>query len=155
MTLAVAGTVIELVNGIKGGDAFSLQGGKLRNFMPQGIAASLQQEAEEGVASTIDQLLLYLGMVDQCLVPKQEHAHLSHFWGGGVGGEFGGELERCLEYLGYRRNAQVSYCSEKTACYQPQYKAMGGDLPPLVPSRDNIGLHAELSRPSRHDPKWH
>lgn len=78
MGIAVAGTVIELVDGIKGWDAFSLQGGEVGNFMSESIAASLQKEAEEGVASTLDQLLLYLGTIDQCLVPKQEHSHLRH-----------------------------------------------------------------------------
>lgn len=46
--------------------------------MSQSIAASLQKETEEGVASTVDQLLLYLSTTDKCLIPKQEYSHLSH-----------------------------------------------------------------------------
>ena len=81
MGIVVTCTVIELINGIECWDTFSLQGGELRNFMSQSIAASLQKEAEERVASTVNQLLLYLSTVDQCLIPKQEYSHLSHVEG--------------------------------------------------------------------------
>lgn len=74
----MACTVIELVNGIKCWDIFSLQWGELGDFMPESIAASLQKKAEERIASTVDQLLLYLYTIDQCLIPKQEYSHLSH-----------------------------------------------------------------------------
>ena len=90
MGIVVACTVIELVDGIECWDAISLQGRELGNFMSQSIAASLQEEAEEGVTSTVDQLLLYLCTVDQSLIPKQEYSHLSH-------GE--GVLGRCCRSL--------------------------------------------------------
>lgn len=79
MGITVACTVIELVDGVERWDAFSLQGGELGDFMSQSIAASLQKEAEEWIASTVHQLLLYLGTIDECLIPKQEYSHLSHF----------------------------------------------------------------------------
>ena len=91
MGINVACTVVELVDGIKRGDTFSLHGGELRNFMSQSIAAPLQQEAEEGVASAVDQLLLYLGTIDQCLIPKEEYSHLRHL---------GDVLERCCRSFG-------------------------------------------------------
>ena len=57
--------------------------------MSQSSAASLQKEAEEWVASTVDQLLLYLSTVDKCLIPKEEYSHLSHR---------GGVLEDCCGF---------------------------------------------------------
>ena len=50
--------------------------------MSQSIAASLQKEAEEWVASTLDQLLLYLSTIDQCLISKEQYSHLRHLGGG-------------------------------------------------------------------------
>ena len=78
MDIAVGSPIVELVDGVEGGDAFPLQGGELGHLVSQSVAASLQQEAEEGVPSTLDQLLLHLGTVDQCLIPKEENPHLSH-----------------------------------------------------------------------------
>lgn len=62
--------------------------------MSQSIAASLQEEAEEGVSSTVDQLLLYLCTIYQCLIPKQEYSHLSHVKGvlGGIAGAWYGDI---------------------------------------------------------------
>ena len=90
MGVAVTGTVIELINGVESWDTSSLQRRELGNFMPQSVATSLQKEAKEGIASTLDQLLLDLGTVDECLIPKEIYSHLSHL---------GGALEgrhRCL-----------------------------------------------------------
>ena len=100
MGIAVACTVVELVDGIECWDTFSLQGGELGNFMSQSIAASLQKEAEEGVASTVDQLLLYLGTIDKCLIPKEEYSHLSHL---------GDVLEKCCR-LGMEISSHTFFC---------------------------------------------
>ena len=78
MCIVVTCTVVELINGIECWDTVSLQGGELGNFMSQSVAASLQKEAKERVASTVNELLLYLCTVYQCLIPKQEYSHLSH-----------------------------------------------------------------------------
>ena len=105
MGIADANTVIELVDSIKRGDAVPLQGGKLGNFMSQRSAASLQKKAEEWVASTVDQLLLYLSTVDKCLIPKKEYSHLSHR---------GGVLEDCWGFVMWEFQGILS--REKTAC---------------------------------------
>ena len=86
MGITAACTVIEFIDGIKSWNTVPLQGGELGNFMSQSIAASLKEKAQEGVASAIDQLLLYLSTIDKCLIPKEEYSHLCHL--GGVPGGF-------------------------------------------------------------------
>ena len=89
MGITATCTVIEFVDGIKGWDTLPLQRGELGNFMSQSITASLQEEAEEGVASSVDELLLYLSTIDKCLIPKEEYSQLCHLGGvlEGCGGE--------------------------------------------------------------------
>ena len=59
--------------------------------MSQSIATSLQKEVQERIASTSDELLLYLRTVDQCLIPEEEYSHLIHL------GRYG---EKMLQVLG-------------------------------------------------------
>ena len=81
MGIAVARSVIEFVDGVKRWDTLPLQGGELGDLLSQSIATSLYEETEEWVASTVDELLLYLSTIDQCLIPKEEYSHLCHLGG--------------------------------------------------------------------------
>ena len=104
MDIAAARSVIELVDGVERRDGFPLQGGELGNLSSQSIAAPLQKKAEERIRSTLHQLLLYLGTIDKCLIPKQEDSHLSHL---------GVVLERCGK--GPQWKGQVIRVPEKAA----------------------------------------
>lgn len=48
------------------------------NLLSKGIAASLEQGAEKGVASTFEELCLQLSATDMRSVPKQEQTYLLH-----------------------------------------------------------------------------
>ena len=101
--ITATSTVIEFVDGIKCWDTLPLQRGELGNLMSQGITASLQEEAEEGIASSIDELLLYLSTSDKCLIPKEEYSQLCHLDGVledcGEREAWDGEFKACV-YLG-------------------------------------------------------
>lgn len=105
MGIAAACPVVEFVDGAEGWDSCSLQGGELGNFMSQSIATSLDEEAEKWVASTVNQLLLYLSAIDKGLIPKKEDAHFNHL---------GVVLEDCSGHLGVEY--QVMLYPEKRIC---------------------------------------